>query len=183
MTLRIGAHWLPAMLDSGFSLSFIRQDDLDNIKELGLPCIIESAEESCVISEMAKLGIQISYFSWKCHFWSSRIFPFRASWGWISLPVPRCVWTSTLADIVFFFVPSKSSTSRPSILLSACHGTFRVLKGSWPVLAADPYWWGRKGPGMLPISCVVFRPYSLIGSQHTHWDDPLASLALARYIH
>ena len=76
VTLRIGAHWLPAMFDSGSSLSFIRQDVLDNIKKLGLPCIIENAEERCVmangepcvISEIAKLGIKIRSFSWKCRF-------------------------------------------------------------------------------------------------------------------
>jgi hypothetical protein len=76
VTLRIGAYWLPAMLDSGSSLSFIRQDVLDNIKELGLPCILERAEECCVvangkpyvISEIAVLGIKIRFFSWKCRF-------------------------------------------------------------------------------------------------------------------
>jgi hypothetical protein len=49
VTLSIGAYWLPAIFDSGSSRSFIRQDVLHNIKELGFPCTLQRVRESCVM--------------------------------------------------------------------------------------------------------------------------------------
>ena len=76
VTLSIGAYWLPAVLDSGSSLSFIRQDVLHNFEELGLPCTLQRVQERCVmangepyvIAETAVLGIKIGSFSWKWRF-------------------------------------------------------------------------------------------------------------------
>jgi predicted aspartyl protease len=64
------------MLDSGFSQSFLRRDVFDNIKRLGLPHFVETAErrslmvngESCVSSEVIVLEIKIHSFSWKFNF-------------------------------------------------------------------------------------------------------------------
>jgi hypothetical protein len=76
VTLSIGAYWLPAVFDSGSSRSFIKQDILHNIKELGLPCTLQRVQERCVmangepcvIAEIAVFSLKIGYFSWKWRF-------------------------------------------------------------------------------------------------------------------
>jgi hypothetical protein len=45
---------LPAMIDSGSSLSFVRRDVFENIKELGLPCTVETTQERC---QLANVGV------------------------------------------------------------------------------------------------------------------------------
>jgi hypothetical protein len=69
--LRLDGSCLPAMLDSGSSLSFLRRDILDNIKTLGLPYTLKTAKErqlvngeTCVVSEVF-LRIKIHSFLWK----------------------------------------------------------------------------------------------------------------------
>jgi hypothetical protein len=67
---------MPAMFDSGSSLSLLRSDVLDNIQRLGLPVTLESTEqrcllangEPCAVSEIAGLSIKIHSFSWKVRF-------------------------------------------------------------------------------------------------------------------
>jgi hypothetical protein len=76
MKLRLRKFWLPAFLDSGSSLLFIRRNVLDNIKRLGLPCSWQRAEarcifangEPCALSEVVILSIKIQSFFWKCPF-------------------------------------------------------------------------------------------------------------------
>jgi hypothetical protein len=73
VTMSIGAYWLPAVFDSGSSRSFIRQDVLHNIEELGLPCTRQRVQERCVmangdpcvIAEIVVLAIKIGSFSGK----------------------------------------------------------------------------------------------------------------------
>jgi hypothetical protein len=64
------------MLDSGFSLSFLRHYVPDNIKSLELPHSVETTErlslmvngESSVSSEVIVLGIKIHSFAWEFNF-------------------------------------------------------------------------------------------------------------------
>jgi hypothetical protein len=66
-------YWLPAIFDSGSSLSFIRRDCVDRIKQLKLPYVISKTQEQCVlansepcvVSEVVELNIKIQGFSWK----------------------------------------------------------------------------------------------------------------------
>jgi hypothetical protein len=74
--LRITDFCLPAMLDSGSSLPFLRRDVFDNIKRLGRPYTVGTPEErclmangeSCVVSEVVVLGIKVHSISWKFKF-------------------------------------------------------------------------------------------------------------------
>jgi hypothetical protein len=76
VTLRTVNFYLPAMLDSGSSRSFIRRDVFDAIKKSGLSYTVETTEErclmangeSCILSEVIRLGIKIHSFSWKFGF-------------------------------------------------------------------------------------------------------------------
>jgi hypothetical protein len=64
------------MLDSGSSLSFVRRDVFENIKELGVPCTVETTQERCQIAnagvceftQAVILSIKLELFSWKVRF-------------------------------------------------------------------------------------------------------------------
>jgi hypothetical protein len=67
---------LPALLDSGSSLSFVRRDVFENIKELGLPHTVETMQECCQVANAGVceimlavvLSIKVDLFSWKVRF-------------------------------------------------------------------------------------------------------------------
>jgi transposase InsO family protein len=74
--LRLESFCLPAMLDSGSSLSFLRRGVLNNIIALGLPHTLKTVKEycqlangeTCVVSEVVVLRIKLHSFSWKFSF-------------------------------------------------------------------------------------------------------------------
>jgi hypothetical protein len=76
VTLHLGQYYLPAMMDTGSSLSFLRRDVVDNIKDLKLPYALQMTKEQCllvngqkcVITEAITLQIKIRMFSWKFQF-------------------------------------------------------------------------------------------------------------------
>jgi hypothetical protein len=76
VTLTIKGYCLPAILDSGSSYSFIRREVFQQIKSLGLPCSVKTANHtihmaaghSCVITEAVSLQIKLHSFSWKYDF-------------------------------------------------------------------------------------------------------------------
>jgi hypothetical protein len=64
------------MLDSGSSLSFVRRDVFENIKELGLPHTDATTQERChvvkagvcEITQAVVLSIKVELISWKVRF-------------------------------------------------------------------------------------------------------------------
>ncbi|PNF23275.1 hypothetical protein B7P43_G17179 [Cryptotermes secundus] len=74
--LTIKNYCMPAILDSGSSFSFVRQDVFQQIQSLGLPCVIKEANHkintasghSRVIKEAVSLQLKIHSFSWKYDF-------------------------------------------------------------------------------------------------------------------
>jgi hypothetical protein len=76
VTLNIKGYCLPGILDSASSYSFIRRDVFQQIKSLGFPCSVKTANRtihiaaghSCVIKEAVSLQIKIHSFSWKYDF-------------------------------------------------------------------------------------------------------------------
>jgi transposase InsO family protein len=74
--LHISDKCLPAMLDSGSSLSFVTRDVFDNIKELGLPYTVETTRERCQmanagvcdVTQTIVLPVKLDDLSWKLRF-------------------------------------------------------------------------------------------------------------------
>jgi hypothetical protein len=67
---------LPAMLDSGSSLSFMRGDVFQKIKKLGIPHVAQQAQElcltangeSCSVVQAVTVSVKLQRFSWKVKF-------------------------------------------------------------------------------------------------------------------
>jgi hypothetical protein len=67
---------LPAMFDSGSSLSFVRLDVFKKIKQLGLPHTVEATDERCQaanggpcdVKQAVILRVKVHSFSWKTRF-------------------------------------------------------------------------------------------------------------------
>jgi hypothetical protein len=74
--LTIKDYCLPAILDSGSSFSFVRQDVFQQIQSLGLLCRVEATNrtlhmasgQSCVIKEAVSLQVKLHSFSWRYAF-------------------------------------------------------------------------------------------------------------------
>jgi hypothetical protein len=71
VTLHLGRYYLPAVLDTGSSRSFVRRDVVDNIKNLKLPHTLHTTQEQnllvngqeCVSTEAITLQMKIRTFS------------------------------------------------------------------------------------------------------------------------